>query len=108
MKKSRYIMFCTLLLSLSAFAQNNKIGKISGIIQTNENKALSATVFLMKAKDSTIAKTGVANQQGEFEFENIAEGKYFVQASAVGYNKYATTSFYINVSNPLLKSNQSS
>jgi iron complex outermembrane recepter protein len=71
--------FCT------AFAQN--AGKISGTIITNGEKAIGATVVLLSVKDSSLVKRTATDNQGAFAFEQLADGKYRVGATAVGFQK---------------------
>ncbi|MEO5564490.1 MAG: outer membrane beta-barrel protein, partial [Chitinophagaceae bacterium] len=81
-----------LILSVSLFfllsgaiAQNG--GKISGNILKNEKPAESATVSLLRAKDSATIKLSAANKEGIYQFENIADGKYLVSVTIVGHQK---------------------
>jgi outer membrane receptor protein involved in Fe transport len=63
-----------------------KGGKIGGSVVAENQKAVqSATIAILKAADSSIIKTGVADQNGKFEISDVPEGKYLVMISAVGY-----------------------
>jgi outer membrane receptor protein involved in Fe transport len=81
-----------LIIALASFtnlvnAQSN-FGTIRGKVIDGSQKIIeSATITLHKAADSTVAKMGVADKTGKFEFENVAPGKYFVSISAVGHDK---------------------
>jgi len=79
-----FVLACT-LGSLTSLAQTNR-GRIVGTVTTANQKALeSATVALLKAKDSSIVESGMSDHTGTFEFDKIADGKYLVLVSAVGY-----------------------
>src|SRR5260221_7647319 len=83
-------LFTLLLASLTAFSLNvmaqGKNGKITGTVIDGSQKVIeSATITLLKAKDSSVAKISMADKTGKFEFENIPEGKYLVSISAVGH-----------------------
>ena len=84
MKRSILLSFLILLLA-TAFAQNG--GKISGSIAKDANFTEGATVSLLRAKDSATVKLSVANKEGGYAFENIADGKYLVSVTAVGRRK---------------------
>lgn len=87
------------ILSLVSFAQV-KNGKVSGIVIDGSAKTIeSATITLLKAKDSSVAKMSVADKAGKFEFENISEGSYLVSISAVGHEKGFSETFVIDASN---------
>jgi hypothetical protein len=59
----------------------------------------SATIALLKAKDSLVVKTGTSDKAGNFSFENITEGRYLVSVSAVGYQKAFSQVTELNASN---------
>src|SRR6186713_1694992 len=74
-------------LTLASYAQT-KTGRISGTVIDGSTKTIeSATITLLKAKDSAVVKMAVADKTGKYEFENVPEGRYFVSISAVGHNK---------------------
>jgi len=101
MKKmtSLLLMLCLAIISQ---AQTNK-GKITGHVQDGNQKLVeSATITLLKSTDSTVAKMGAANKEGNFEFENIADGRYLVSVSAVGHKKAFSETFEINEANILV------
>src|SRR5438552_3366103 len=72
----------------TAIHPQSKAGKVRGtVIDGNAKTIESSTVTLLRAKDSSVAKMGMADKNGRFEFENISEGKYLVSISAVGHQK---------------------
>ena len=89
-----FFVFC---ISLSA---QNKTGKISGSVKDADGKSLqSISVSLLRAGDSSLVKTALTNKEGKYDFENIANGNYFITVSSVGYEKNARVSFTLNESN---------
>ena len=95
-----YLPFLTsLLLSAVVFSQT-KIGKVSGIITDESQKPLqSASVSLLRAKDSSLVKIAVTNKEGKYEFENIIEGKFLLSVSSVGFQKKFGQSLEITADN---------
>lgn len=86
------IMFFT----LASFAQI-KNGRVSGnVIDGNAKTIESATITLLRVKDSSVAKMSVADKTGKFAFENVSEGKYFVSITAVGHQRGFSQTFDIN------------
>src|SRR5688572_11376151 len=70
---------------------------ISGFILSPDKKPLaSATIELLRAADSTRAKVAVTDQQGKFEFDNVAIAKYLLQVSAVGHEKTFSKEFVVD------------
>jgi len=87
MRKLFLLSISLVTLCLFSYAQT-KIGKVSGtVIDGNRKTIESSTITLLKSKDSSVAKISAADKDGKFEFEKIAEGKYFVSVSAVGHQK---------------------
>jgi hypothetical protein len=84
--------------SLVSFAQTK--GKVTGMVQDGSQKTIeAATITLINAKDSSVAKVAAANRSGKFEFENVPDGKYFVSISAVGHQKGYSPTFDITSNN---------
>ncbi len=78
-----------------------KNGKIMGSIKDGPQKNLqSATITLLKAKDSSSVKFSVTNKDGYYEFVSIKEGKYLVSVTLIGYQKAFSSSFDITEANP--------
>src|SRR5205814_3362689 len=72
-------------ISYTIYCQE-KGAKINGTVIDGSQKIIeSSTITLLRAKDSSVAKIGVADKNGTFQFEKIAEGKYFVSVSAAGH-----------------------
>jgi hypothetical protein len=75
---------CLLLISYVGFAQNLTIqGTLKDSIA---NRALnSATVSLVYTKDSSLVSFSRTNEDGVFNFKNVAPGNYLISVSYVGY-----------------------
>jgi iron complex outermembrane recepter protein len=98
MKKS-LLFSCFLFACITSMLAQNKTGKILGTIQDADGKPLPAvSVSLLLTKDSSLAKTAVTNKEGIYEFEQIAEGNYFISTTFVGYEKGYTPSFAVTQS----------
>jgi len=78
-----------------SFAQD--VTQVSGKITGDNNKPLpAATVSLLKAKDSSLAKTTVTNNGGLFTILSVKAGSYFISATSVGYSKNSSAIFKIS------------
>jgi hypothetical protein len=92
-------LLTVLTLSIVSLAQM-KTGKVTGkVIDGNTRTIESATITLLRAKDSTVVKMGVADKTGKFVFEGVSEGVYMVSITAVGHSKGFSESFEINETN---------
>ena len=88
----------SIAISFSFFA-DSQTGKVSGTVTDASSKAIhSATVSLLRAKDSFLVKFSPTDRNGVYEFENIKDGKYFVSASNVGYGKVLSPAFEVSSS----------
>jgi hypothetical protein len=84
--------------SFSALAQSS--GKIIGSVIDGSQKTIeSATITLLRAKDSSAVKFGVAGKDGAFTFEAIADGQYLVSVTAVGHQAGFSPTFEISTAN---------
>ncbi len=88
----------TVFISTFGFAQTN--GKVKGTVEDGSQKTIeSATITLLKARDSSVAKVAAANKTGNFEFDNVPEGRYLVSITAVGHKKGYSPVFEISSAN---------
>ncbi len=77
----------TMFVCIVSPAQN-KSGKISGSIATADKRPIeSASIQLLKAETKALVKTAITDKTGSFSFENLADGKYIISTSAVGFAK---------------------
>ena len=92
-------MLTAVVVTTAAFAQN-KPGAISGNITTADNKPIdAATLQLLKAADKSLVKVAVTDKSGNFSFDKLAEGKYVISISAVGFAKKITEAVEITATN---------
>src|SRR6516164_2775732 len=87
MKKLTFLVVSVALFSLSSFGQSTQDKKaIQGIVADESQKGLeSASISLLKAKDSSVVRTIASDKSGHFQFSGVADGKYIVSATAVGH-----------------------
>ncbi|MEI9946556.1 MAG: TonB-dependent receptor [Chitinophagaceae bacterium] len=80
-----------------------KNGKVTGTVIDGNTKIIeSATITLLKAKDSSVAKISVADKTGTYVFEAVPEGKYFVSVSAIGHQKGFSAPFDVNATSAVV------
>src|SRR5437870_453554 len=100
MKKNFTLLGIAILFSSAIIAQT-KQGKISGSVKDAEQKTVpSATVSLLRVNDSSLVKFAATNKNGVYEFNEVADGRYLLSVTSVGYNKVLSVSFEISGSNP--------
>lgn len=94
----------TLLMILAFFsfaAQAQKGGRVSGAVTDGTQKNIeSATISLLKAKDSSAVKFAVASKDGKYTFEGVAGGAYLISVTAIGYEKGFSPAFEISLEKP--------
>jgi hypothetical protein len=75
------LLLVSFLAVSSVFAQ-----QITGNVKDQQGKALAgSTISLLNAKDSSVSKLAVSNNEGHFSFNGTKTGHYLVSASHVGY-----------------------
>ncbi|HET6769703.1 MAG TPA: TonB-dependent receptor [Chitinophagaceae bacterium] len=102
MRKFLNLLAIIIVISISSQAQTGS-GKVSGqVIDGNTKTVESATITLLHARDSSVAKISAANKDGKFTFENVAEGEYLVSITAVGHTKGFSDVFHITPANKIV------
>jgi hypothetical protein len=88
MKKLNFLTILLLLFTTSAFAQI-EYGTIKGTITDGGDQKIidAATVSLFKAIDSSLVKINLTDKDGNFVFEQVAPGKYYLLATSTGHLK---------------------
>ncbi len=104
MRYSKQLMaFVLLIFGLQVMAQSGN-GRIKGTVTDGSAKVIeSATISLLRASDSTVAKISVADRTGNYEFDGVPAGRYFVSISAVGHIKGYSETVEINDANQLVQ-----
>ncbi|WP_257669332.1 TonB-dependent receptor [Parapedobacter tibetensis] len=87
MKTIFYIIITVIVttsLMAAAYAQQ---ASIAGRVIDEQKAPLDlATINLLNAKDSSVVKTIFPDEEGNFQFQGIPQGKYLVSAILVGYD----------------------
>jgi hypothetical protein len=90
--------FTGMVLFVQAQVKNSKI---TGSIKDGPQKNLqSATITLLRSKDSVSVKFSVTNKEGNYEFVNVKAGSYLVSVTLVGYEKAYSSHFEVTEANP--------
>ncbi len=99
-----FILFLTISSGFQLSAKEND-GTVSGSVidRRTEDPVLSAKVVLLKANDSTIQAGTFTNNKGEFLFDNVPFGKYYINISYIGYDNIAVPAFQITSKNNSVK-----
>ena len=75
-------------------------GKLSGKIQDLNNSALPfVSILLKQSNDSVLYKVEVSNEQGEFIFEKIAPGNYYLEIQNIGFEAFIKKDLIVSALN---------
>jgi iron complex outermembrane receptor protein len=88
----RILLLLVLLIILSC--ESLEAQQVKGLITDTQGKPLAnASVALKKSKDSSVVKLSISDSSGQFEFQTITPGNYFVATSHIGYSPRNSTTF---------------
>ncbi|MET1053951.1 MAG: TonB-dependent receptor [Pedobacter sp.] len=91
------LIFVIFLFMLPAAHAQPGTGKLSGKVLDEKHASLSyASVSLLKAKDSTLIKGSITEENGTYAFSNLADGQYIIAINMVGYAKVLKGPYLIN------------
>ena len=82
--------------SFVGHAQTAVSGRVNGAVSASQKPVESASVALLRAKDSSVAKLAVSDKSGQFDIDNVKLGKYLVSVQALGHAKYYSPAFEIS------------
>ena len=100
--KKLSLTIAALFFALLTFAQGGV--EVTGKVNSTDNKS-ATTVYLLSAKDSSLQKTAIADEEGAYQFKNLATGKYLLKFTAVG-SATAYSSIYDIQSKDVMVSDQ--
>lgn len=87
MKKLTLLFSISMLLSLISWGQQSSL-KGNLIDTSSKDNLKNAVVSIIRQKDSVLVKFARADAKGNFEMNNIPEGKYFLQITYPQYADY--------------------
>lgn len=88
----RKLVILSLIMTL--FSAAVAAQKVSGVVKDQQGKGLdNTTVSLLRAKDSSVAKFSVTDNDGKYSFDQVAADKYLVSFTHVGYSPLYSASF---------------
>jgi len=91
------LIFVICFFMLPAVHAQTGSGKLSGKVLDEKHANLSyASVSLLKAKDSTLIKGSITEDNGTYEFSNLADGEYIIAINMVGYAKVLKGPYLVN------------
>jgi hypothetical protein len=92
------LLFTFLILPFSLLSQKNI--SVEGTVKDSLGQPLSyVTINLMWSKDSSLFKTDLSNESGNFLISGLKPGEYFLAAYFFGFKKYTSENFELNEGN---------
>ncbi|WP_109698651.1 outer membrane beta-barrel protein [Chitinophaga deserti] len=98
MQLRSFLLTLTLLVCsyVSAYAQRNIYLKVT---DASGSPLPFASVVVKKATDSSLVKGQMSDTDGKIQFESVNPGKYFIEASQMGYTAARTDVFQVQEKN---------
>jgi len=99
MKKTIPFLMIFCLYGYNLLAQS-PTAKISGTVTDEAQKIIeAATVKLLKAGDRSLVKVAITDKKGVYEIDKVAEGKYLISITAVGYQNKLSADVIVSSNN---------
>ena len=94
-KPTYYLSLLLLLICSHVTVYGQSKGSVSGKVSALSSKLPIefVNIVLKSAKDSTVVVHEVTDQKGQYNLKNIPLGKYFLQASFIGFDDVRTPVF---------------
>jgi hypothetical protein len=96
--KKKGMLLVLLLTGFLAQAQRGTV-KVS-VVNDQESAIESATVEVIKMKDSSLVKTGITDKAGLAELESVKFGEYLLRVTMINFNTGYSNSFTLTAENP--------
>lgn len=93
--------FLLIVFVITAKLASAQILVINGkVVDEKQSPFPYVAISLYQAKDTTLVKGTLTNEQGEYTFEKIEAGAYLIAASAIGYKRVFSQPFNLNPGTP--------
>src|SRR5262249_125354 len=100
MKRSLIFLFFSISFLGFSFKNFNS-GIVKGTLTDEKNQPVPfATLMLKSAADSSLYKGELNTENGNFSFENLKEGNYYLEIKTIGYEKFKSEAISISEQNP--------
>ena len=93
------LVFITLVFAIKGKAQTIETTVSCSTVDTKNMPVESASISLMKSKDSSIIRIAVSDKVGKFSLTGISFGSYFIRTRAVSFAKTNSPVFIISKNN---------
>lgn len=84
-KLLRFLLLILLLTTLTTYSQNTARFLGTVIDDATDKSVQGATVVLYSTKDSSVVRGGYTDKDGNFKYDKIVYGDYYLKISFVGY-----------------------
>jgi outer membrane receptor protein involved in Fe transport len=85
------------VFSISAIAQVQQSGSISGVVLTSELKPLpQAVVKVLKLPDSSLVKGATTQSNGSFQITALPYNSYIIEVRYIGYKQFLSKEVVVN------------
>ncbi len=89
MYRSAYVLVMTLLLTVSAFAQNT--GQIAGVVKDPDQAAVSGSQVILTNQQTKVRITAVTDGQGAYTFPSLQPETYVAEVDVKGFKPSVST-----------------
>lgn len=94
--KKILIVFTIMFFAIKGMAQTAETSVSGSTVDTKNALVESATISLIKSKDSSIIKIAVSDKEGNFSFTGVPFGSYFITISTVSFAKTSSPVFMVS------------
>src|SRR5271154_3004307 len=96
LRMAGFLCLTFLLLAPSARAQVST-ASVNGVIRDPKAAVISGATIVLRNVETSVERTSVSNNAGEYVILNITPGRYTLQANASGFNPQKTAELVLTV-----------
>ncbi|MGH9469510.1 MAG: carboxypeptidase regulatory-like domain-containing protein [Terriglobia bacterium] len=101
MYRSVFALVAALALA-SALAAATSTAALNGVVHDPQHRPIPEARVTLRAANSSLVRTAVTNENGEFKFSSIPAGHYVIQSQAPGFSPLAENIQVKETKNPVL------
>jgi len=103
MRAFTYVLIGLLLL-VPAFASAQQFtGNLRGAIRDQDGGVLPGTTVTLTNVETSVARTSITNERGEYVFASIAPGRYDLMVNLAGFAPYTREALEVGVASQMVQ-----
>ena len=103
MRAFTYVIIGLLLLTPAFASAQQFTGNLRGAVRDQDGGVLPGTAVTLTNVETSVARTSITNERGEYVFASIAPGRYDLMVNLAGFAPYTREALEIGIASQMVQ-----